>query len=68
MASLYGIMQVDATNSQPERAATASSSRFWFSVVCKGMGVLKIGRTLGIGTSLVQRVIIDSPFEVGVGL
>ena len=26
-----------------------------------GMGVLKIGRTLGVGTSVVQRVVSDQP-------
>ena len=26
-----------------------------------GMGVLKIGRTLGVGTSLVQRVVMEQP-------
>ena len=33
-----------------------------------GMGVLKIGRTLGVGTSLVQRVVTEQPrpFDVDV--
>jgi hypothetical protein len=32
------------------------------------MGVLKIGRTLGVGTSLVQRVVTEQPrpFDVDV--
>jgi DNA invertase Pin-like site-specific DNA recombinase len=29
-----------------------------------GMGILKIARTLGIGTSVVQRVVSSSPFDV----
>jgi DNA invertase Pin-like site-specific DNA recombinase len=29
------------------------------SLRAKGMGILKIGRTLGIGTSVVQRVVLD---------
>jgi len=29
------------------------------SLRAKGMGILKIGRTLGIGTSVVQRVILE---------
>ena len=32
-----------------------------------GMGVLKIGRTLGVGTSLVQRVLDPFQVEVEVG-
>jgi hypothetical protein len=29
------------------------------SLRAKGMGILKIGRTLGIGTSVVQRVVVE---------
>ena len=28
-----------------------------------GTGILKIGKTLGVGTSVVQRVISEAPFE-----
>jgi hypothetical protein len=33
-----------------------------------GMGMVKIGKTLGIGTGLVQRVLAEQtrPFDVGV--
>src|ERR1700704_4476582 len=30
------------------------------SLRAKGMGILKIGRTLGVGTSVVQRVVVDT--------
>jgi hypothetical protein len=35
-----------------------------------GTGILKIGKTLGIGTALVQRVVMEQPrpFEATVGL
>ena len=36
----------------------------------KGMGILKIGKTLGIGTSVVQRVVMEQsrPFVASAGL
>src|SRR6195256_3435323 len=41
------------------RTAAAVEKRIR-SLRAKGMGVLKIGRTLGVGTSVVQRVIVDT--------